>query len=417
MEPLTISLAAVAAAAFGVLLDDPLPSAEKLLAEFEAKTACAAGPKTLRVKGTFTVAGMPGGGTFEEVFFGNAGPDGGPVKIAIDFPGMGGMTQGRAGKRAWTTDPALGVAVKEGAEAAPVRAQYGLFRLDPWRTHYSKAETVGRADVFGRPHFEVRLTAGPGEKGATWFVDAETKLLSRADLVLPDPSGGDLPMQWEFADWKKAGEKLPLFPHLKTQVVGGMRIEYAAKSVEPDAALAPDAAAPPAEVLAAMNDPAKRTPQAPAQGGECEIVTVTEQPIASIRMKIPAAEVSRHLAIMLPEVMQHVAKSGAEMAGPPLSRYHSITADTIDIEAAIPVKKAVTPGGRVKSETLPGGKTATTWHVGAYHDLPKSYAVLEAFIAKRSLAARAPFWEVYWTDPGIERDPAKWRTQILWPVQ
>lgn len=415
MEPTTLVLAAAAALAFSP--DDPLPNAEALLAEYEAKTACSAGPKTLRLKGTCAVAGMPGGGTYEEIYFGDAGPNGGPVRISIDFAGMGGMTQGRAGKFVWTTDPALGVAVKEGAEAAPVRAQYGLFRLDPWRTHYAKAETVGRADVLGRPHFEVRMTAGAGEKGATWFIDCETKLLSRADLVLPDPSGGDLPMQWEFADWRKAGEKLPLFPHVKTQVVGGMRIEYSVKSVEADAALPPDAAAPSAEVAAAMKDPAKRTPQAPAASGSFEIVTVDEQPIASIRSTIPANEVSKHLAIMLGEILRHVTQSGSEMAGPPLSRYHGFTADTIDLEAAIPVKKAVPGEGRVKPASLPGGKAATTWHVGPYHDLPKSYAALEAFMKKESLAAREAFWEIYWTDPGIERDPAKWRTQIIWPVK
>ena len=26
-------------------------------------------------------------------------------------------------------------------------------------------------------------------------------------------------------------------------------------------------------------------------------------------------------------------------------------------------------------------------------------------------------WEIYWTDPGLEPDPAKWRTQIFFPVK
>ncbi len=26
-------------------------------------------------------------------------------------------------------------------------------------------------------------------------------------------------------------------------------------------------------------------------------------------------------------------------------------------------------------------------------------------------------WEVYWTDPGIESDPRKWRTQLVRPLR
>jgi AraC family transcriptional regulator len=337
--------------------------------------------------------------------------------MRVEFKGMGSMTQGRVGEVAYTTDPALGVTVKEGAEAAPVRAQYGLFRLDPWRTHYATARTLGKTDLDGRPHFEIELSHGvAGAKPAKWLVDCETKLLSRADLVLPDPMGGDLPMQWIFSDWKKAGAGL--YPHARTQVAGGMRLAYTLTSVEVDAAsLAPSAAEPEAAVAAAMKDPSQRTPQAPAVGGECRVETVAEQPIASIRLTIPAAEVSQNLAVMLPEILQYVTKSGAEMAGPPLSRYHGFTATEIDIEACIPVKKPIEGEGRVRGSTLPAGRAATTWHIGPYHELPKSYKVLETYMKKEGLEARSPFWEVYWTDPGIERDPAKWRTQIYWPVK
>jgi hypothetical protein len=34
-----------------------------------------------------------------------------------------------------------------------------------------------------------------------------------------------------------------------------------------------------------------------------------------------------------------------------------------------------------------------------------------------ALVADGGPWEIYWTDPGLERDPAKWRTEIVQPVK
>jgi DNA gyrase inhibitor GyrI len=65
---------------------------------------------------------------------------------------------------------------------------------------------------------------------------------------------------------------------------------------------------------------------------------------------------------------------------------------------------------------LPGGRVASTWHVGSYHELPRTYARLEAWIDEQGYTRRGAAWEIYWTDPGIEPDPAKWRTQVLWPI-
>ncbi|MFO0982341.1 MAG: hypothetical protein U1E76_11495 [Planctomycetota bacterium] len=58
-----------------------------------------------------------------------------------------------------------------------------------------------------------------------------------------------------------------------------------------------------------------------------------------------------------------------------------------------------------------------TWHVGPYQLLPQSHAVLEQWMRARSLQAAGGFWEIYWTDPGLELDQSKWKTQIVWPVR
>jgi effector-binding domain-containing protein len=129
--------------------------------------------------------------------------------------------------------------------------------------------------------------------------------------------------------------------------------------------------------------------------------------------------VSQTLAQVFPEVMRAMAEQGVQPAGPPFSRYHRIDAakNEIDLEAGLPVRTPFTSAGRVKADELPGGRVARTWHVGPYHELARSYARLEAWMKSEGLRARGAFWEVYMTDPGIETDPKKWKTQILWPIE
>jgi effector-binding domain-containing protein len=73
--------------------------------------------------------------------------------------------------------------------------------------------------------------------------------------------------------------------------------------------------------------------------------------------------------------------------------------------------------GRVKASELPAGKAVVTCHVGPYEALPTSHARLEAWLKAQSLESRGGFWETYLTDPGIEPDPSKWRTLLVWPVK
>ena len=81
------------------------------------------------------------------------------------------------------------------------------------------------------------------------------------------------------------------------------------------------------------------------------------------------------------------------------------------------MSKKATSEGRVKASTLPAGRIAETWHYGRYHELPKSHNRLEKWFKDKGLTSAGGHWAVYWTDPGMEPDASKWRTQILWPVK
>ena len=40
-----------------------------------------------------------------------------------------------------------------------------------------------------------------------------------------------------------------------------------------------------------------------------------------------------------------------------------------------------------------------------------------AYLEANGLERHSAPWDEYWTDPGMEADPSKWRTKVVWPVR
>lgn len=398
-------------AALGPTGQDGAPSADAVLAKLEAAIGDAgarARAANVVMSGKVTFENMPGEGSVEEIYLAS-----GAAKCSTAWPSWAAMTQGATDAYCWSTDPALGITIKEGAEAGSVRRQFAIARRAPWRALYASARLAGESEVGGRPCWELEMLP-EGGKPERWFVERETGALLRVDLALPNPTGGELPVEYHFADFRAVDGVS--YPHVRKMRVGDMVLVTTFARIAHEKELAPERVAPPADVVAAFADPKKRTQALPDAPGECSLTTLEAQPAATIRVKVPADQVSQNLALILPEVGAYLVETGVDMVGPPFTRYHAL-GETIDLEAGMATKTRVAGRGRIQATELPAGRTAIAWHFGAYHDLPKTYARLEAWMKSESLAARAPFWEIYWTDPGIEPDPARWRTQVLWPVE
>ena len=433
------------ATALGVVLSgsgqDQLPEARALLERREQ----ALGPLEARTRAHGLVItgslSMPGGfdATFEELH--RVGPGEERVLFTLTMEAFGSSTQGTDGVLSWTTDPGFGILITEGPEQLPVRRMWAIQRSAPWSTLYASARTLGVVERDGRALYELEMTPpGAEEKPERWYLDRETNELARVAVVYPGPTGERLPMEFVLADWRAVDGVL--YPHERAQEVlvglapqdpgsatsGAepaevsarpvMRIEYVCESIRHEP-LDPARLAPPPDVAAAILDPAKRAKKPPVDPSVCQLETIEGQPVASVRLEIDASKVSETLAATFGEIVSVIMEQGVEMTGPPFSRYHRIDTENnrIDIEAGFPVKSAIRPSGRVKPGELPGGRVATTWHVGSYHQLQQSYDRLGKWLAEQKLTARGGFWEVYWTDPGLEPDPSTWRTQLLWPVE
>lgn len=399
------------------------PSAADLLDRLDACLATpearAAHPFVL-LAGKIQIPGMPEEAPFEERHA-PAAPAGGHERVLVtqSFGSWGQVTQGTDGTASWTTDPALGVAVSRGEEQGGARRMWALARSDSWRAWYTAAEVLGETEKDGRTVLELAMTPRQvsSKTPERWYVDPAGPELVAVSLGLPNPSGGTLPMEFVYGDWKAVDGVR--YPHRRVQKVAGMAITYVVTDVRHPDTMPAEALAPPAKVQEALRDPAKATPTPGADPEACAVRTVDAQHVASVRARVDATKVSASLAVMLPEVGAVLGEQGVRPIGPPFSRYHEIDSktNTIDIEAGIPVATPITAKGRVRPGELPGGRVASTWHVGSYHELPRTYARLEAWMEAEALTAGGPFWEVYWTDPGIEPDPSTWKTEVLWPVE
>jgi effector-binding domain-containing protein len=150
---------------------------------------------------------------------------------------------------------------------------------------------------------------------------------------------------------------------------------------------------------------------------QVEIRKIPEQHVMSIRTQCHVAELGAILSEILPEVWRYIRNNGGTPAGPPFTRYHGFSEDRVDIEGGLPVASPLPGEGRIIAGVLPGGSVATTVHMGPYDRLPHAHDALHEWIEANKKVSAGSQWEVYWTDPGLEPNPEKWKTELVWPIK
>jgi effector-binding domain-containing protein len=118
-------------------------------------------------------------------------------------------------------------------------------------------------------------------------------------------------------------------------------------------------------------------------------------------------------------VAQQIQQSGHDYAGPPYGRYMPVDGSfaEFDVEAGFPVSGTPAPKGEVVASELPGGDVAVVEHIGPYDAMVPAYTALTDWVEEHDSSVAGTPWEVYFSDPGEEPDPAKWRTEIYQPFR
>jgi effector-binding domain-containing protein len=416
-------LPAVLCAAPSIPTSEPQDAA-RLLAEQRAglgTPAALAALGTVVSRGKLVFEGFPNVGTFTEILAPN-----GAARAEALFEGIPPSVRCTNGELFWMTGTG-GVEIKQGWSAAADARMFALGRHRDWRELYSRAEYVGQASVAGRACHELVLVpkspaelgiaAVPGEEAPapdTWWLDRDTQELVRVAIYATVSGAGWQRLLLDSSDWRTVGGVR--FPFKSRMSFGptdhALVIDLTRESLEVDVELDTDPFQPDEEVFQALaragSGETGRTPRFAVQQ-QSEMLTAT------VRVKCKPTEIQQQLAVILPEVMGYLTREQLAPVGPPFARYHSFGAE-VDLEAGIPVAKEIAGGGRVQPSSLPGGEVASGMHVGPYEELERTHAELARWLAQSNLAAQGGPWEVYWTDPGLERDPSKWRTEVFQPI-
>ena len=171
--------------------------------------------------------------------------------------------------------------------------------------------------------------------------------------------------------------------------------------------------------LANMKEIAERVPEhVTIAGFEFEERMMDKINVMGIREKVKVSEISsQKFGQWFAAIGKSIGKSKLTMAGAPMSIYYSFDNVNTEIEAAIPIAEVGKDDGSVKFHEIPATKALVVKYYGSYGGVEPIYNEAFSYIAKQGMKTSGPPREVYVTDPGMEKDTAKWLTEIVFPIQ
>ena len=150
-----------------------------------------------------------------------------------------------------------------------------------------------------------------------------------------------------------------------------------------------------------------------------EEISVPEQIVVYVTdSAASSAEIGQKFAKILPvELGGFLKKNNLQMAGPPCAWYRGNHFPFV-FDVGAPVNKMPTAtDGRIKVKQLPAGMAVVAHFYGPYDQVSKGYTLAMGWIKEHNKTVTAPPYEVYVGDPGIETDPYKVLTNIIFPVK
>jgi effector-binding domain-containing protein len=138
---------------------------------------------------------------------------------------------------------------------------------------------------------------------------------------------------------------------------------------------------------------------------------------AVVREEVPQNDLAEAMGHMFQIVMGALHERGITPASQPFARYHSF-GEVVDLEAGVIVTDPFEPTGDVMPGELPAGPAAIAVHTGTYETLANTYAAMNRWLeANPAQQQNGGPWELYITDPSAEPDPAKWMTEVIFPLK
>jgi effector-binding domain-containing protein len=151
-------------------------------------------------------------------------------------------------------------------------------------------------------------------------------------------------------------------------------------------------------------------------------IKVEELPVQAmeylaIRDTANVATISMKMGTHYGAIMAAMTKQGLKQQGPVFARYFTDSETNFDFEAAIPVDKAGKAEGSIKPGKLAAGKAVIAHYYGGYMGTPAGHIAVKQYLEASNKKVIGVPWEMYVTDPTLEKDSTKWLTEICYPVE
>lgn len=139
---------------------------------------------------------------------------------------------------------------------------------------------------------------------------------------------------------------------------------------------------------------------------------------AAYRQVVGMHEVQPFFAQHLPHIFTELNKAGIK-PGIPTGIYYTWdeTNGQTDMAAALPVSsESSVNDSSIKIIRLPASKAVYVDYYGAYENMAPAHNSIEKYLTTKKLKQKPPVLEMYVTDPGQEKDTARWLTKIIYLV-
>ncbi|MBN1338520.1 MAG: SRPBCC family protein [Bacteroidales bacterium] len=171
--------------------------------------------------------------------------------------------------------------------------------------------------------------------------------------------------------------------------------------------------------LIALNEYTKDMKPEPVwKTGPVEEKMLVPQLALSIKSTVTMENMPQKMDELFGKITETIEKYKMEMAGSAFSLWHEWNPEGESImECGIPVKKAGKLTGEAKMIRTYGGKAVMAIHYGTYETSDQTWYALDNYLKEKSYKMAGAPWEVYVVGPNTEPDPAKWVTEIYYPVK
>lgn len=170
--------------------------------------------------------------------------------------------------------------------------------------------------------------------------------------------------------------------------------------------------------LAAMKEVSESMPKIEQVAGfNVEERVMEPVMLAGVRTKIKIEEMtSNNLGKWWGQITQVLQQQKLQPAGKPRAIYYEYGPKGVELEAAIPVTSMGKESGAVKFHEMTKTNALVVKYYGDYSKVESVYMAAYDYIKAKGKSSKGAPMEIYVTDPMMEKDTAKWLTELVFPL-